>query len=64
MEKKYKKQVSQGVNQCCFQIIGRRCNNQIEMCSDTHQLNSKYCEYHLREEYLHECEYITDFNLN
>lgn len=46
--------------QCRFQILGRRCQLQIEMCTGTHQLKSRFCEFHRREEYLHECEYLSD----
>lgn len=48
--------------QCRFQIFGRRCQQKIDECSGMHKLNSRYCEFHQREEFLHECEFLTDSN--
>lgn len=42
--------------QCCFQIMGRRCKQKLYECAGRHNIKSQYCEIHQREEFAHECE--------
>lgn len=47
--------MKQNDEQCSFQLFGRRCELQKDMCAERHLIKAKYCDFHLREEYLDEC---------
>ena len=51
-----KKQEFHCDEQCHFQVMGRRCQLTIGECSGRHAIKSQFCEFHQREEFVHECD--------
>lgn len=51
---------------CCdFQLMGRSCKNQEIGCLGGHSIQSRFCEFHMREERLSECDiYLTPSDIH